>query len=222
MEQQDMNMATFSPQPQVDEDGSVILFLYGGLTAESSSKLISEILAYGNAPNIQLRIKTNGGDMDEAFALWDIIQEYNINTHLDGFGFSGGFIVFLAGINRTMGKNAKIMHHEMRYQHSGTLTNHQQSAQEFRRRQDKIDELIMSKINIRKDALEEWYERSGDWYIDYDLAVSLGIVTHVLQIETHNEMVEIDGIEMEMPVRYSEYVPVEDVYAVHKNESVEE
>jgi ATP-dependent protease ClpP protease subunit len=228
MQEQDVNVANFSPAPMVDEDGSVVLFLYGGLTAESSSRLVNEILLYGNAPNIQLRIKSNGGDVDEAFALWDIIQEYNINTHLDGFGFSGGFIVFLAGINRTMGEHAKLMHHEMRYQQSGTLTTQEKTVREFRARQNKIDRLINSKLNLQDGFLHEIYSKGEDWYVDFDLAVILGIVTHVLQISEYEETsyLEIEGFDEKEPytqtVRTSEYVPVEDVYGVHKAEPTEE
>lgn len=227
--QEDINMMDCSPQPRVDEDGSVVLYLYGGVTPPAISRVINEIHHYGNAPSIQLRIKSNGGDADEAFGLVSLIREYDVATHVDGFAFSAAFLIFMAGRIRTMSPNSKLMHHELRYPTQGTLTKIEREVKEMRKRQDMIDEIILNSSDFSKEYLRHIYETQKDWFIDFNDAVEMSMVTHVLHItETIEEVdVPIEDLHgnpalltVEQPVRQAEYITLEEYNEIRKGKSI--
>lgn len=175
-----LQITRLSPEPLVNEDdGSVIVYLYEDVTEESVNRVIKELHTY-EGRNIQLHLKTCGGTAYDALALVDIIRELRVQVHVVGCAFSAGFFIFCSAPIRTMSKHATLMYHELAYYRHGDLTYQKRFTEDSERLQKKLDSLVTEGTDITQEQLDEIKERRKDWYIDYEEALALNIITHVL------------------------------------------
>jgi ATP-dependent Clp protease protease subunit len=104
--------------PEVDLYKKGVHMLMDNIHNESCKEAIEFILKQGyevNKPNkLQLLICSEGGDMNSAFALIDIIRGSKIPIDTVGLGTIGsaGLLIFMAGSNRTLTPNTSILSHQ--------------------------------------------------------------------------------------------------------------
>ena len=89
------------------------------ITTESCKEAIEFILKQGyelsnRQTKLQLLVCSEGGDMNAAFALIDIIRGSKIDIDTVGLGIIGsaGLLIFMSGTNRTLTPNTSILSHQ--------------------------------------------------------------------------------------------------------------
>ena len=104
--------------PEVDLYKEGVHLLMDHVTTESCKDAIEFILkqnfAMLPAKRLQLLVCSEGGDMNAAFALIDIIRGSKIHIDTVGLGIIGsaGLLIFMAGTNRILTPNTSILSHQ--------------------------------------------------------------------------------------------------------------
>lgn len=193
-----------SPETLVEEDGSVCIYLFEEINQKSVNRVIHEISKHAGK-NIQLQLKTRGGTTEDALALVDVIQQANVQVNVVGYAYSSGFIIFSSAPIRTMTKNAVLMYHDCSYIVSGMPKNHKNYNKFVEGLRKRIINIVTEKTNISSEVIEQIHESGEDWYLDYEEAKSLGLITHVL--------VEYEETVPEHKVRKIEFFDYEETTA---------
>jgi len=169
-----------SPEPTVDEEkGTAIVYLYEDITEESSSRLIGEIEKLAGF-SVQLKLKTYGGNLDDTLAIADVVKEQGIQVHVNGYANSGGFIILCAADIRTMSPNSTLMYHDITYGYMEKVAKHEIHMKELKRRRQLVHNIITSNTHISQETLEEHDRSTHEWYLGFEDAESLGVITHKL------------------------------------------
>ncbi len=81
-----------------------------GISSKSFSK---ELNALGRVSDIDLRINSEGGDVFDGFAIYNMLAQHpaNINVYVDGIAASIASIIAMAGTTIKMAKNSMMMIH---------------------------------------------------------------------------------------------------------------
>jgi len=197
-----------SPEPYTQEDGDVVIYLFEDITPESSNRVIGEILAH-EGKQIQLKVKCGGGTFDDSMALVDVVNEQNVQVNVVGYAYSGGFLVFCGATIRTMTPNSRLMYHDMAYQAAQKLEGHRQTLIEMEKLSTRYHKVFTDCSKIKKKTLEQYDSKQQDWFISYNEALKLGLLTHILNKETVT--IPKQKIEMEAVTEIvSEYMSYED------------
>jgi len=175
-EKEMMKVLCKSPMPHVTETDAII-FLYDEVNEFSVNKCIKEIFDNVNK-NKTLRVKTCGGSLHDTFALIDIIQEYNVNVHVDGYAYSAGFLILCSARVRTMSNNAHLMYHDLSYGMYGKRVDHENEVEFKQDLTNCMHKLITKYTRITDKQLEVIDKGKREWFLNYEEAKQLGIVTH--------------------------------------------
>jgi len=129
---------------------------------------------------IDLIINCYGGDVYDCLALYDLLRSLDyltVRTKVMGKCMSAGFYIFLAGDERTCGKNATFMQHSLSGGVEGKLFEMKVDTTEAQRIQDSFFAILSENSNKSK----AWWKRQikyEDKYFNKAQALELGIVTH--------------------------------------------
>lgn len=171
--------------------------IFGEINNALTNRVLEEILKFENEDNkiieennkkanvkdhqelepLTVNINSVGGSVTGLFAMYDALNnlQCEVITRCLGEACSAGFILFLVGDKRYMGKNAMLMYHISSYSANGTIdeiTNYHLSVEKT---QSYIDDIVVTKTNISKTQLDEM--KVQDWWIDYDTASYYKIIT---------------------------------------------
>lgn len=165
------------------------LFLASDICQASVEDAIRHIMQInredaGVEPNsrkpIILYLSSNGGDVDAGFALVDVIltSETPVYVVNQGYQYSMGFLVGLAGHKRYAMPNAKFLVHDgsMFILNSGAKAHDQM---EFNR---KVEERIRQYVLDRTKITPEMYDAKMrmEWYMFADEAKELGVTDYII------------------------------------------
>lgn len=160
----------------------MIVYLYDEISDISINRVISELLPLiGTGKTVQLRIKTFGGSLYDCFALIEIIRQYEIPVHVDGYAMSGGFLIFSAAKVRTMSPYSYLMYHDMTYGEYGKRAVHRNEIEHSDRLAKTYHGLICEYTKITSKMLDKWDEKQLEWYLDFEDAKKLGVITQELR-----------------------------------------
>lgn len=153
---------------------------WGGVNLKGVVKQINDAKEVG-ADALDVHIHSNGGDVNEGFAIHDALINSNlaINTIVDGNCFSIATVIFLAGSKRSISKNAELMIHNPWGFAGGTADDIEKYADTVRDAENKILDFYVSKTGADKDSLKAMMDE--ETFIKPDQAIELKFATDILE-----------------------------------------
>lgn len=119
-----------------------LIALYGTIGAEiTSAAILAEVLAAGAEP-ITARINSNGGDVFEAYAIFNAFANHapGVTIEIDGLAASAASYIAMAGKPLRMAENAMLMIHDPSSGQGG-------NADALRNQADLLDKVKVSLVN---------------------------------------------------------------------------
>lgn len=132
---------------------------------------------------IKIYINSNGGYMQDMWALVDIIinsKKTPIYTYSTGYADSSAFLIFIAGKKRFITKHTKMCCHQFSSRAKGTYQDIREKIEDLDRLWKDFEEYICGQTKITKERLQEVREKKLDWYIYSDESIDLGVATDII------------------------------------------
>ena len=164
-----------------------MLSVFGMEDSNISSKSVSEFLDNNKeAQNLTVKINSRGGDVQEGWAIYDLLTNSGkkITTVGEGKVYSIATIIFLAGSERQMMKNADGLIHNP-YIPPYTLADAygsedlQKLAESLQQEEEKILDFYAQKTGSDKEKLKEYMKE--DTKLSAEDMLSLGFATKILE-----------------------------------------
>mgnify|MGYP003547802901 FL=1 len=133
-------------------------------------------------PPIKLYISSYGGTVYDGFGLVGAMLSSRtpIHTYANGKVMSMGFVLAVSGTKRFAYPHTTYMFHSVSSAAWGKFMELEESAEEVRRLQQKIDTLTTTKTKITQERLDEVHTRKYDWYFDAIDALELNCVDEII------------------------------------------
>lgn len=128
---------------------------------------------------IMININSVGGNVDELFALIDILEgmETTVITRAIGKACSCAFVLFCLGDERLLGPSCSLMYHTMSGGFRGKVDEITNYAEYLKDSQKVMRELVLKKTKITKKTLDAWDRSKVDRWISVEDALKYGIAT---------------------------------------------
>lgn len=129
---------------------------------------------------IILYVTSNGGDVDAGFALIDVILSSETPVYVinQGYQYSMGFLIGLAGHKRFAMPHAKFLMHDgsQFIYNSGAKA---QDQMEFNKRmEERIKQYVLSRTEITSEMYDSQMRK--EWYMFADEAKRLGVTDYII------------------------------------------
>ena len=187
----------------VDDDfgsKSRTIYLYDVVDGISMKQVIQEIesinasdaeveqqlvLKYGITPTrkpILLDINTYGGVVYDGLALIACIEQSKtpIITRVNGYAFSMGLTIFLAGHERHMSRHGNLMYHQISSAVWGSLKEQEESLQISAGLQKQLEDYVIERTKWKRKDLKKIYNSKYDFYINAEQALADGFATKII------------------------------------------
>ena len=184
---------------EAEPESRTILF-HGELNEEKSSEIIAGIIGLtkirppkkdlkeGELPYdpITLYVSTYGGNADEMFGIFDLLQEAQskcvIETIGNGKVMSAGTLVLAGGTkgHRKIHKNCRVMLHQVSAGAVGPLFNIASEVEEIQQLQDKYINCLTSCTNLSKRKLKSLLNERVNVYLTAEEAVEYGLADEII------------------------------------------
>ena len=182
------------------EPESRTILLHGELNEEKSSEIIAGIIGLtkikppkkdlkpGELPYdpMTLYISTYGGNADEMFGIFDLMQEAQkkcvIETIGNGKVMSAGTLILASGTkgHRKIHKNCRVMLHQVSAGAIGPLFNIASEVEEIQQLQDKYIKCLVSCTNLSKRKLKSLLNERVNVYLTAEEAVEYGLADEII------------------------------------------
>lgn len=131
---------------------------------------------------IEIYIDSYGGLVYQVFGLVSIMEKSNtpIHTIVTGAAMSCGFIMLISGHKRFAYEHATPLYHQVSSGVIGKIEDMEQSVEETKRLQNKLEEFTLRKTKISKDKLDQIRKEKRDWYMTSQEAKELSVVDEIL------------------------------------------
>lgn len=137
-------------------------------------------IAIENRKPIILYVTSNGGEVDAGFALVDVILSSETPVYIvnQGYQYSMGFLIGLAGHKRFAMPHAKFLMHDG----SQFIYNSGAKAQDQMEFNKKLEERIKKYVLSRTKITSEMYDSQmrKEWYMFADEAKELGVTDYII------------------------------------------
>lgn len=164
-----------------------VLYLTGEVTEESVSEMISEIITCVNQNKVDpitLIISTEGGSVDDMFALYDILKFIPCPVYTVGLGkvMSAGVLILASGLkgSRLIGKHACVMVHPLSDELGGDIFQLANSLKESQRSQKMMEDALLAETKMTAKQLEMIMKAGQDTFLTPEEAVKMGIVDKII------------------------------------------
>ena len=120
-----------------------------------------------------------------AFAICDMIRcsVTPVVTYGSGEVCSAGFLILACGHQRFVYENTTLMYHQLSWQsHYGKFKDVDETNNQIKKDQEKLDKIILDVTNITKDKLDAINEKKQDWFMDAREAKKLGVIDDIIKI----------------------------------------
>ena len=140
-----------------------------------------DITNYKRKP-IYLDISTPGGSVYDGLVLVSVIEQSKtpIITRIQGYAFSFGLTLLLAGHERHVSRHASLMYHQILTEISGPLKGIEESLAISKEMQERLENYVIEKTKFTKERLNKIYRQKKDVYIYAEEALELGIATKII------------------------------------------
>lgn len=131
---------------------------------------------------IKLYVSSYGGSVYDGFGLVGAIlsSKTPVHTYANGKVMSMGFVIAVSGTKRFAYPHTTYMFHSVSSVAWGKFTELEESVEESRRLQQKIDTLTTTKTKISQERLDEVHTTKYDWYFDALDALELNCVDEII------------------------------------------
>lgn len=132
---------------------------------------------------IHLYINSFGGSVHDMWSLISVIEASAtpVYTYCTGYAMSAGFMIFIAGHRRFIGKYAQLMYHQLSTGVIGTAQEIAECFESTEKEYAKMEEYVLLHTKIPRKRLQEIRKRKQDWYISPKEALTLGIADEVIR-----------------------------------------
>ena len=141
----------------------------------------NQIDAVPDAEEIEVHIHSNGGDVNEGFAIHDLLVNSGkkITTIVDGNCFSIATVIFLAGSTREMSKNSQLMIHNPWGGAFGDAEEIQKYADQVKDAENRILNFYVEKTGADTDTIKSMMD--AETFMAADKALELKFATSVIE-----------------------------------------
>ena len=163
-----------------------IHFIYGDIDEENIMSAISwityENLQPGDYP-LTLYINSDGGSLQDAFALIDVMRKSNKPVHTIGLGSvcSSAFMIFVAGAkgHRYISPTASVMCHQYTDGLSGKYHDIKATAKEHELINNRMVNLLKECTELSVSTIKKKLLPPSDAYFAAEELVELGVADHI-------------------------------------------
>ena len=150
---------------------------YGSVNLRS---VMDEITSQPKATAFTIHIHSIGGDVDEAFAIYDALKNTGkpLTTMIEGMCASAATIPALAADIRKMTENSQFMIHLPIAGKQGTAEEMREAAARLQAYEDKVMNLYMANTGSEKDAINAMMKE--ETWLTSEQALSLGFITEMI------------------------------------------
>ena len=165
-----------------------IIGLLGEVEEEKIAEIIQAILFLqdnGKEP-VEFYISTYGGNADDMFCLYDMMQHVGeeIEFHTIGIGkvMSAGVLLLAAGTKgkRKIAKNCRVMLHSVVAGNHGALHNLVNEVEAIQDLQEMYISCLAENTKMTKTQIKKMLERKVNIYLSADEAITLGIADEIM------------------------------------------
>ena len=153
---------------------------------ESDAELEQQLQSkYGISPArkpILLDINTYGGVVYDGLALIACIEQSKtpIITRVNGYAFSMGLTIFLAGHERHMSRHGNLMYHQISSAVWGSLKEQEETLQISAGLQKQLEDYVIERTKWKRKDLKKIYNSKYDYYINAEEALQAGFATKII------------------------------------------
>jgi ATP-dependent Clp protease protease subunit len=150
---------------------------------ETAMRWIIDLNNKGVDSLVTLYINSEGGSVNDAFALADMIRisKTPIGTVALGSLMSSAFLIFSSGFTSSRGvsKNTSIMMHQFNHEYNGKYHDMKSYAKELDRINDRMIELIHINSNLTEDDVKRIIVTPTDSWFAANELVNYGIADYI-------------------------------------------
>lgn len=131
---------------------------------------------------IILDIQSPGGYVRDGISLIAVIEQSDapVHTRVNGYAFSMGFTIFLAGKERLMSRHAEVMYHQISAGHEGTLAQIEDDMVVSKRLNRQLENYVVERCKLTKKDLQQIYRTNQDKYFTASECLELEIATKIV------------------------------------------
>lgn len=171
-------------------DDNNVFFISGQIDEKNSFEFIDNIIncEINRGSVVKVIINTDGGDISEALAIFDIIEylkKKEIIVETIGLGkiMSAGLILIAAGTpgKRFATQNARFMFHEIWSEHTGGPYN--EAKTEFKETkfiQEKYINILSKITGKEKSFFQKFLNKKSNYYFTPEVAVEWGLIDAII------------------------------------------
>lgn len=195
------------PPPAPPEDKLRAVSLYGDISESYARDIIGSLLYLENtaftavpvdpadpesemdlvSSSIKLYVSTNGGSASDMFAILDIIEKIkkdtcDVETYGIGKVYSAGVPILASGTKgkRKIGKNCRIMLHNITAGSVGTITSMENELEEIKWIHNSYIESMAKYTKLTKAKLTKLLKTQKDVYLSSEDAIKYGIADEIV------------------------------------------
>lgn len=158
-------------------NADVALVRVSGEILDGAEELIQQI---GDAPRVELRIDSPGGNSSAALAIYEAIQGREVSVEISGKCYSAAVTLAMAGARVKMAHDARMLLHRA-VQH---VVGDSDVLRSEAKRLDKINARIIAIVCARtrqpEDVVRHWFASGVDTCFSADEAREAGLVDEIL------------------------------------------
>jgi ATP-dependent Clp protease protease subunit len=168
-------------------DVEAIHTMFGEVNQESAEHVIRFILAHNCAPKkrkfISLIVNSEGGDLNHAFAVIDIMRHSQIPVHTLGLGqiSSSGLMIFMAGApgHRVLTENTSIMSHQWSGKFEGKIHELMSAQVDFNLTQHRMVTHYAKHSSLSEAHIHKYLLPAHDVFLTAEQAVQMGLADRI-------------------------------------------
>lgn len=164
--------------------------LYGELTQEKAADITYRLFACaetykleGEPLDFNFIVSTNGGSADEMFSLFDsfrlLREQVNITTIGLGKVKSAGVLLLASGKHRKMGRNCRLMIHNVWTSFDGKLADMKVQMKEFKNMEKRYAKCLSSVTKMSEKEIMKLLNKKIDVYLTPEEALEKGIIDEI-------------------------------------------
>ena len=194
------------PSSQSDLLKTKQVYLVGDITEDKSEEIMASLLYVSELQTreepedpedlespmkkvydpIEIVVSTYGGSVVDMFAMYDTIrflrQNHIVKVKALGKVMSAGVLLIASGTDghREMGKNCRVMIHNVSAGYHGTISNIQNEIKEVEWLQKKYISCLSEETGMKKSKIRKMLSSGLDVYLSAEKALKLGIVDRII------------------------------------------
>ena len=161
--------------------------LWDAIDKDTSQSVIEALLCFQDedqkAP-VKLWINSNGGDVAQAFAIYDVMQMMSYPIYTIGLGtVASCSVLILAGGQegyRTIMPNTRFVLHQVSYEGAGSLSDMKELHEEAKYMSKRVRKLLSKHSNVTSKQYKELWESNVDIRLSANDIIDLGIADYIL------------------------------------------